>query len=141
MIKVAKILTCLCAAVYMFVQLKQGVGIPDVESPCQYFRDMFSKFRDGMHGRCHLVLYLLAFECLALASSVVHNRYLRGRYPFSKGLHSAAVVLRFAVDFVIVGVVVMFTAINLLLSHGGKRFVLMDGSGKAKVLYAADKHK
>ena len=125
MIAILNILVCLCGAIYLLARVKNGAGNLDFDIPDEFFRNILQSYSDSILSAPRDVLDLLAFECLVLALSVVYNRFLKERWPFAKKVRNVAVGLRFAVDCLLMILMMFDLGFRLLLKCGQKtvRFV------------------
>ena len=125
MIAILNILVCLCGAIYLLARVKNGAGSLDSDIPDEFFRNILQSYSDSILSAPRDVLDLLAFECLVLALSVVYNRFLKERWPFAKKVRNVAVGLRFAVDCLLMILMMFDLGFRLLLKCGQKtvRFV------------------
>ena len=125
MIAILNILVCLCGAIYLLARVKNGAGNLDFDIPDEFFRNILQPYSDSILSAPRDVLDLLAFECLVLALSVVYNRFLKERWPFAKKVRNVAVGLRFAVDCLLMILMMFDLGFRLLLKCGQKtvRFV------------------
>lgn len=125
MIAILNILVCLCGAIYLLARVKNGAGNLDFDIPDEFFRNILQPYSDSILSAPRDVLYLLAFECLVLALSVVYNRFLKERWSFAKKVRNVAVGLRFAVDCLLMILMMFDLGFTLLLKCGQKtvRFV------------------
>ena len=125
MIAILNILVCLCGAIYLLARVKNGAGNLDFDIPDEFFRNILQSYSDSILSAPRDVLDLLAFECLVLALSVVYNRFLKERWPFAKKVRNVAVGLRFAVDCLLMILMMFDLGFRLFLKCGQKtvRFV------------------
>ena len=125
MIAILNILVCLCGAIYLLARVKNGAGNLDFDIPDEFFRNILQSYSDSILSAPRDVLDLLAFECFVLALSVVYNRFLKERWPFAKKVRNVAVGLRFAVDCLLMILMMFDLGFTLLLKCGQKtvRFV------------------
>ena len=125
MIAILNILVCLCGAIYLLARVKNGAGNLDFDIPDEFFRNILQSYSDSILSAPRDVLDLLAFECLVLALSVVYNRFLKERWSFAKKVRNVAVGLRFAVDCLLMILMMFDLGFRLLLKCGQKtvRFV------------------
>ena len=125
MIAILNILVCLCGAIYLLARVKNGAGNLDFDIPDEFFRNILQPYSDSILSAPRDVLYLLAFECLVLALSVVYNRFLKERWSFAKKVRNVAVGLRFAVDCLLMILMMFDLGFTLRLKCGQKtvRFV------------------
>ena len=125
MTAILNILVCLCGAIYLLARVKNGAGSLDSDIPDEFFRNILQSYSDSILSAPRDVLDLLAFECLVLALSVVYNRFLKERWPFAKKVRNVAVGLRFAVDCLLMILMMFDLGFRLLLKCGQKtvRFV------------------
>ena len=115
MIAILNILVCLCGAIYLLARVKNGAGNLDFDIPDEFFRNILQPYSDSILSAPRDVLYLLAFECLVLALSVVYNRFLKERWSFAKKVRNVAVGLRFAVDCLLMILMMLYFVAKLPL--------------------------
>ena len=129
MIAILNILVCLCGAIYLLARVKNGAGNLDFDIPDEFFRNILQSYSDSILSAPRDVLYLLAFECLVLALSVVYNRFLKERWSFAKKVRNVAVGLRFAVDCLLMILMMFDLGFRLLLKCGQKTVRFVDEQG------------
>ena len=134
MINVLNVLMPLCAAAYMFAELKMGFGISTAEIPCEFFRDLFQYFYGRITVGFRFVLCVLAFEVIIAVSSIVCNRYMKNLLPFIKPICVVAKGGRFLVDVGCIIAALIFMSFEYMVIHESKSFEFVDANGNSKIL-------
>ena len=134
MIKVMNVLICALAATYMFMSFPHEAACAGVDIPAGCVRKTLDVNYGRMKDAYDFVLYLFAFECLALVSSVAYNCFLRSRLAFGEELCATVAGFRLVVDVGVIIIVALLIVGEAIIMHEVKSFKVVDENGNSTML-------
>lgn len=134
MIKVMNVLICALAAAYMFMGFPHDAACAGVDIPAGCIRKTLDVNYGRMMDAYNFVLYLFAFECLVLVSSVAYNCFLRPRLSLGEKLCAAMAGFRLVVDVGGIIIVALLIVGEAIITHEVKSFKLVDENGNSTML-------